>query len=140
MDARRQMGGRKYHQQVLDDMHEHEHYGVTDEVDITTTKDYMQVGKGVGEEGRRDIGETSGRGNKEVKEHDTSFLQYMANVDESPAYLGGKENAWRRLDLTCKPSTCCQTLLDYFSLIGLFWAARDRAVLASPASSQEAVT
>ena len=26
----------------------------------------------------------------------------MANVDESPAYLGGKDNGWRRLDLTCK--------------------------------------
>lgn len=39
------------------------------------------------------------------------LLQYMANVDESPAYLGGKDNTWRRLDLTSKKS------YDYMCLI-----------------------
>lgn len=46
MDAKRQMGDRRYHQQVLHDMNEHEHFGATDEVDISTTKDYMQVNGG----------------------------------------------------------------------------------------------
>ena len=26
----------------------------------------------------------------------------MANTDESPAYLGGRDNTWRHLDLACK--------------------------------------
>lgn len=26
--------------------------------------------------------------------------QYMANTDENPAYLGGKDNTWRQLDHT----------------------------------------
>lgn len=28
--------------------------------------------------------------------------QYVANVDESPAYMGGKENTWRKLNLDGK--------------------------------------
>ena len=43
MDAKRQMGDRKFQQQVMSDMNQHVHHGATDEVDITTTKDYMQV-------------------------------------------------------------------------------------------------
>ena len=26
-------------------------------------------------------------------------FQYVATVDETPAYLGGKDNTWRRLNL-----------------------------------------
>ena len=63
-DSRRQMGNRKFYDQMLvDACHHHQLGGVTDEVDITTMKEYMQ---------------------------------YAANVDESPAYLGGKENAQPR--------------------------------------------
>jgi len=29
-------------------------------------------------------------------------LQYVAGVDESPAYMGGKENVWRKLNLDGK--------------------------------------
>ena len=28
-----------------------------------------------------------------------SFFQYLTNIDESPAKLGGKENYWRKLTL-----------------------------------------
>ena len=65
-DSRRQMGNRKFYDQMLVDACHHRQLGVTDEVDVTTMKEYMQ---------------------------------YAANVDESPAYLGGKENTWRRLNL-----------------------------------------
>ena len=65
-DSRRQMGNRKFYDQMLVDACHHHQLGVTDEVDVTTMKEYMQ---------------------------------YTANVDESPAYLGGKENTWRRLSL-----------------------------------------
>ena len=27
------------------------------------------------------------------------WFQYVATVDETPAYLGGKDNTWRRLNL-----------------------------------------
>ena len=37
-----------------------------------------------------------------VVHYDLSLLQYMANMDERPAYLGGKDNTWRQLNLTCK--------------------------------------
>ena len=60
------MGNRKFYNQMLVDACHHHQLGVTDEVDVTTMKEYMQ---------------------------------YAANVDESPAYLGGKENTWRRLNL-----------------------------------------
>ena len=43
MDAKRQMGNRLFHQMVISDINEHEHFGATDEIDITTTKDYMQA-------------------------------------------------------------------------------------------------
>ena len=65
-DSRKQMGNRKFYDQMLVDACHHHQLGVTDEVDVTTMKEYMQ---------------------------------YAANVDESPAYLGGKENTWRRLNL-----------------------------------------
>ena len=65
-DSRRQMGNRKFYDQMLLDACHHHQLKVTDEVDVTTMKEYMQ---------------------------------YAANVDESPAYLGGKENSWRKLNL-----------------------------------------
>lgn len=65
-DSRRQMGNRKFYDQILLDACHHQQLKVTDEVDVTTMKEYMQ---------------------------------YAANMDESPAYLGGKENAWRKMNL-----------------------------------------
>lgn len=65
-DSRRQMGNRKFYDQMLLDACHHHQLKVTEETDVTTMKEYMQ---------------------------------YAANVDESPAYLGGKENTWRKLNL-----------------------------------------
>ncbi len=41
------MGNRKYCDQVLEDACQNQQLGITDEVDITTMKDYMQVRIGV---------------------------------------------------------------------------------------------
>ena len=30
-------------------------------------------------------------------------MQYVANMDETPAYLGGKDNTWRQLNLDALP-------------------------------------
>ena len=42
-DARRQMGNRKYFDQMLYDACQHNQLQVTDVIDITTVKDYMKV-------------------------------------------------------------------------------------------------
>ncbi|XP_052107092.1 uncharacterized protein CXorf58-like [Mytilus californianus] len=65
-DSLRNMGNRKFYDQMLQDAMFQQQYKITDEVDVTTLKDYMQ---------------------------------YLANVDESPATMGGKENYWRKLTL-----------------------------------------
>uniref|UniRef100_A0A8W8J029 Uncharacterized protein n=1 Tax=Magallana gigas TaxID=29159 RepID=A0A8W8J029_MAGGI len=65
-DSLRHMGNRRFYDQMLQDAMYNQQYRVTDEIDVTTLKDYMQ---------------------------------YLANVDEAPASLGGKENYWRKLTL-----------------------------------------
>ena len=60
------MGNRVFYDQLLEDACRHQHLGVTEEVDVTTVKEYMQL---------------------------------VANVDESPASAGGRENTWRKLNL-----------------------------------------
>ncbi|XP_022346089.1 uncharacterized protein CXorf58-like isoform X2 [Crassostrea virginica] len=65
-DSLRNMGNRKFYDQMLQDAMYNQQYRITDEIDVTTLKDYMQ---------------------------------YLANVDEAPASLGGKENYWRKLTL-----------------------------------------
>ena len=42
-DARRQMGNRRFYDQMLMDACHHHQLKVTDEVDVTTMKEYMQV-------------------------------------------------------------------------------------------------
>lgn len=37
------MGSRKFYDQMLEDACQHQQRGITDEVDITNMKDYMQV-------------------------------------------------------------------------------------------------
>ncbi len=82
-DARRQMGNRKFYDQMLVDACCHQQMKVTDEVDVTTMKEYMQ---------------------------------YVANVDETPAYMGGKDNTWRRLNMERKStSPTCLTSSQAFN-------------------------
>ncbi|XP_071085227.1 uncharacterized protein CXorf58-like [Haliotis cracherodii] len=69
-DSLRLMGNRLFYEQMLQDSIFQQQYNISDEVDVTTLKDYMQ---------------------------------YLANVDETPAYMGGKENYWRKLTLDVLP-------------------------------------
>lgn len=69
-DSCRLMGNRKFYDQMIIDACQYEKDKVTDEVDVTTLKDYMQ---------------------------------YISNMDETPCYLGGKENYWRQLTLQDLP-------------------------------------
>jgi hypothetical protein len=78
------MGNRKFYDQMLVDACHHRQLGVTDEVDVTTMKEYMQ---------------------------------YAANVDESPAYLGGKDNTWRRLNLDGQFVGTCPEVIVLFLTI-----------------------
>ncbi|KAK3598598.1 hypothetical protein CHS0354_039620 [Potamilus streckersoni] len=80
-DSLKLMGNRKFYDQMLQDAMFQRQYKITDEVDVTTLKDYMQ---------------------------------YLANVDETPASLGGKENYWRRLTLDVLPRhTIFYDLVDF---------------------------
>ncbi|XP_033759403.1 putative uncharacterized protein CXorf58 isoform X1 [Pecten maximus] len=65
-DSLRLMGNRQFYDQMLRDAIFQQQYKITDEIDVTTLKDYMQ---------------------------------YLANTDETPASMGGKENYWRKLTL-----------------------------------------
>ena len=42
-DSLRLMGNRKFYDQLIADMCQHEKDRITDEIDVTTMKDYMQV-------------------------------------------------------------------------------------------------
>ncbi|XP_048397125.1 uncharacterized protein CXorf58 homolog isoform X2 [Stegostoma tigrinum] len=42
------------------------------------------------------------------------YMQYISNLDETPAYLGGKDNYWRMLTLTNLPrTTIMYDIMDY---------------------------
>ncbi|KAK7486308.1 hypothetical protein BaRGS_00022478 [Batillaria attramentaria] len=69
-DSLRLMGNRHFYDQMLQDTIRHQQTAISDEVDVTTLKDYMQ---------------------------------YLSNLDETPAYLGGRENYWRKLTLDDLP-------------------------------------
>lgn len=69
-DSLRLMGNRNFYEQMLQDAMFQKRYKITDEVDVTTLKDYMQ---------------------------------YLTNIDETPAKMGGKENYWRKLTLDVLP-------------------------------------
>ncbi|XP_071477892.1 uncharacterized protein CXorf58-like [Diadema antillarum] len=82
-DACKEMGNRKFYDQMIADTCQYERDKITDEVDVTTVKDYMQ---------------------------------YLSNLDEMPAYMGGRENLWRRLDLNVLPrTTILYDIIDYLS-------------------------
>ena len=65
-DACDLMGHRKFYDQMIQDVIQHDTHKITGEVDITTLKDYMQ---------------------------------YISLMDETPSYMGGKDNSWRKLTL-----------------------------------------
>ncbi|XP_060606375.1 uncharacterized protein CXorf58-like isoform X3 [Ruditapes philippinarum] len=69
-DSLKLMGNRQFYDQMLQDAMFQKRYKITDEIDVTTLKDYMQ---------------------------------YLTNIDESPAKMGGKENYWRKLTLDVLP-------------------------------------
>jgi hypothetical protein len=69
-DARKMMGNRRYFDLLLTDACHHSQLKITDDMDVTTLKEYMQ---------------------------------FTANLDETPAHLGGKQNLWRQLDLQVLP-------------------------------------
>ncbi|PIK56092.1 hypothetical protein BSL78_06988 [Apostichopus japonicus] len=80
-DACRMMGHRLFYDQMIADTCQQEQDQITDEVDVTTTKDYMQ---------------------------------YLSNLDEMPAHMGGRDNLWRRLDLNVLPrTTILYDILDF---------------------------
>ncbi|KAJ8310612.1 hypothetical protein KUTeg_012477 [Tegillarca granosa] len=80
-DSLRLMGNRQFYDQMLQDAIFQQQYKITDEIDVTTLKDYMQ---------------------------------YLANIDESPATHGGKENYWRKLTLDDLPRrTIFYDVVDY---------------------------
>ncbi|XP_041483306.1 putative uncharacterized protein CXorf58 [Lytechinus variegatus] len=83
VDACREMGHRKFYDQMIADTCQHERDKITDEIDVTTVKDYMQ---------------------------------YISNLDEMPAYMGGRENLWRKLDLNVLPrTTILYDIIDYLN-------------------------
>jgi hypothetical protein len=51
---------------MIQDTMQHQKHRITDDIDITTLKDYMQ---------------------------------YTSLLDETPSYMGGRDNTWRRLTL-----------------------------------------
>ncbi|KAK2150952.1 hypothetical protein LSH36_381g02102 [Paralvinella palmiformis] len=69
-DACDLMGHRKFYEQLIQDMMRRDEHQVTDEIDVTTLKDYMQ---------------------------------YVSLLDETPSYLGGRDNSWRKLTLEILP-------------------------------------
>ncbi|XP_050389200.1 uncharacterized protein CXorf58 [Patella vulgata] len=80
-DSLKLMGNRLFYDHMIQDAIHHHQYKITDEVDITTLKDYMQ---------------------------------YIAILDETPAYLGGKDNFWRKLTLDVLPRhTIFYDIVDY---------------------------
>ena len=93
-DARRLMGSRKYYDLMLTDACHHHQLKFTDEMDVTTVKEYMQVCV---------VYVWGGGGGGVLYPLNFSLcvctLQFTSNLDEMPAHLGGRQNMWRRLDL-----------------------------------------
>lgn len=102
------MGNRKFYDQLIADLCQHEKDKITDETDVTTLKDYMQVSILarhsclVLRERPLKKGEVL-PGSLSLKKgevlHGSLSLQYLSHLDECPADIGGKSNTWRRLTL-----------------------------------------
>ncbi|CAI8019508.1 Putative uncharacterized protein CXorf58 [Geodia barretti] len=80
------MGSRVFYDQMLVDACQQQQFRITDEIDVTTMKEYMQA-----------------RQVKPISECIVGSIQYVSTVDETPAYLGGKDNTWRKLNLEALP-------------------------------------
>ena len=90
------MGNRKFYDQLIADLCQHEKDKITDETDVTTLKDYMQVSILA----RRSCLVLTERPLKKGEVlHGSLSLQYLSHLDECPADIGGKSNTWRRLTL-----------------------------------------
>ena len=62
-----------------------------------------------------------------------SIFQYLANVDETPAKMGGKENYWRKLTLDGK-TLSLKNIDTYLSLCRRDWL-KDAVLLLQTCSS-----
>lgn len=101
-DACDRMGHRKFYDQMIQDMIQHQKHRITDEVDITTLKDYMQVSQSFSDNIQyQTIIDIPRLGNNlaQCSVHIYVYLQYMSLLDETPSYMGGRENTWRKLTL-----------------------------------------
>ena len=76
---------------MLSDLCRHQQQQVTDEMDVTNMKEYMKV---------RITSILSVTGDSEWTVLFVTILtKFSAGLDESPAYVGGRENYWRELTL-----------------------------------------
>ena len=83
------MGNRTFYDQMLVDACQHQQLKITDEVDVTTMQEYMQACKNI-----------HSYCLVTLRPHFFSAcIQYASTVDETPSYLGGKDNTWRKLSL-----------------------------------------
>ena len=82
------MGNKQYYNIILLDSIQNSHKQITDDIDIATLRDYMQV--------------LAKKFNypKNRKLWNKFFFKYSSLIDDLPAYMGGKSNTWRRLNLT----------------------------------------
>ncbi|KAH0624746.1 hypothetical protein JD844_032503 [Phrynosoma platyrhinos] len=81
VDACKLMGYRKYYNQMLRDELQYKKYGIIDQMDVATIRDYVQ---------------------------------YVNHLDETPAYVGGRHNYWRRLSLENFPRAMIMyDIMDY---------------------------
>ncbi|XP_042314683.1 putative uncharacterized protein CXorf58 homolog isoform X2 [Sceloporus undulatus] len=100
VDACKLMGYRKYYNQMLWDEIQYKKYGIIDQMDVATIRDYVQVSITYSF-----FTSFMGSGNEK---------QYVSHMDETPAYVGGRHNYWRKLSLENFPRTMIMyDIMDY---------------------------
>ena len=95
------MGNKQYYNlMILDSLQNVSNRKISEKTDIVSIRDYMQVGLIFKIYLKLFIFNSS---------HNFNLKQYSSLIDDLPAYLGGRSNSWRRLNLT--------GLIKYYLLI-----------------------
>ncbi|KAJ8794638.1 hypothetical protein J1605_003109 [Eschrichtius robustus] len=113
VDACKIMGKKKFYHQIMEDERLFQKFKITDEIDIVTLKDYMQVRN-------LDLDIENKQQNKpcdpilQEERIMYQFAVYSSLLDEIPASSGGRNNYWRRLNLENIPRTMIMyDIVDY---------------------------
>ncbi|XP_063660149.1 uncharacterized protein CXorf58 homolog isoform X2 [Pan troglodytes] len=115
VDACKLMGERKFHRIIMEDERIFPKSKVTDIMDVVTMQDYVQVRNLDLEKQTKQVFLTLS--SKKIESY--FFITYRSFFDEAPAFSGGRNNSWRKLNLENIPRTMLMYDIVHYSESGV---------------------